>query len=314
MYSFPPLDCLPIFEAAARHDSFVGAAEELGVTPAAVGYRVRLLERSLRAPLFTRLPQGGVCLNPRGRAYLDDVQRLLADLRTATDRSREPAPRRRLRIVSLEGHAESWLLPRLPAFTAAHPDIALRLDTQYGAVDPDAGAFDLWLTCVATQPPQLHRLPNTRVRDIVFEEALIPVCSPALLQARGRPATPAALLDWPLLSHLGWEADWPYWFACQGVAAPDLSQATGFRTYGMLVQAAAQGLGVGVGTTGVLAEDLARGRLVPLFGADAAIGFRYCLFIAKHARTRPEVRDFRAWLLDAAGRADRGPLLGDVSL
>ena len=305
MQPLPPLDCLPFFEAAARHENFVLAAEELGRTPAAVAHRVRLLERYLGDALFTRRRKGGVILNQRGRAYLGDVQRLLADLHTTTERHRGAVQRRTLRIVSVEGHAESWLMPRVTAFKEAHPDIAINLETHYGAVEPGAYTFDLWLTCVAINPPQLHRIPDTLVQDIVFEDVLLPFCSPALLQTRGRPDAPADLLDWPLLYHLGWEADWPYWFACHGVSAPDLSRAMGFRAYRMIVQAAVKGLGVAVGSPAAIAEELARGLLVPLLDEEAAIGFRYCLLTANNARERTDVQDFRAWILEDARRWSR---------
>ena len=72
-----------------------------------------------------------------------------------------------------------------------------------------------------------------------------PVCSPALLAARGRPGRPADLhADSPLPYDLGWDADWSYWFARQGQPPPDLAQgASGFRLCSMLVQAAVHGSG-----------------------------------------------------------------------
>ncbi len=83
MPDLPPLECLRFFDAAARHENFVRAAEELGVTPAAVAHRVRMLEGHLQAPLFDRYPRG-VGLNSRGRRYHIDVQRILEDIRRST--------------------------------------------------------------------------------------------------------------------------------------------------------------------------------------------------------------------------------------
>ena len=81
----PPLDCLPFFEAAARHQSFTRAAEELGVTPAAVAHRIRMLEGHLDAALFVRRHRS-VHLNRRGRAYHAEVRRILTDIRETTRR------------------------------------------------------------------------------------------------------------------------------------------------------------------------------------------------------------------------------------
>ncbi len=93
MQALPPLDCLRFFDAAARHENFVRAAEELQVTPAAVAHRIRMLEGHLRAPLFDRRTRG-VRLNRRGRAYHEEIRRILADLAAAT---RHHGDRRRFR-------------------------------------------------------------------------------------------------------------------------------------------------------------------------------------------------------------------------
>ena len=82
--SLPPLDCLRFFEAAARHRSFVRAAEELGVTPPAVAHRIRVLESHLGAELFERRRRG-VSINRRGRAYYEEVRRILLDIHETTE-------------------------------------------------------------------------------------------------------------------------------------------------------------------------------------------------------------------------------------
>lgn len=84
MQALPPLDCLRFFEAAARHESFVRAAEELQVTAAAVAYRIRVLEAHIGAPLFDRYHRA-VRLNDRGRKYHADVERILGDLSESTE-------------------------------------------------------------------------------------------------------------------------------------------------------------------------------------------------------------------------------------
>ena len=129
-----------------------------------------------------------------------------------------------------------------------------------------------------------------------------PVCSPALIEARGGPRTPADLHHWPLLYDLGWVADWPYWFARQGVAAPDLSRASGYRLYSMVVHAAVEGLGAAIGRPGVIARELREGSLIPIFERGTGIPARCCL-ITNSAQRRPDVQAFRAWVLKEAARA-----------
>ena len=100
----PPLGSLRFFEAAARRQSFASAAGEFGVTAAAVAHRIRTLEQSLEVCLFERRRRG-VRLNRRGRAYLRDVQRILADIHGASERLRHQPSR--IRIVSVEAVAEN---------------------------------------------------------------------------------------------------------------------------------------------------------------------------------------------------------------
>ena len=299
----PPLESLRFFEAAARHQSFARAAAELGVTAPAVAHRIRRLENHLDVELFDRRRRG-VRLNRRGRAYLKEVQRILADVHGVSQlHRRQPS---RVRIVSVEAVAEKWLLPRLATFKADHPDIAIELETNHRGVDPTRRDFDAWLayTGETAAPRPLPRREDTLLEETLYEEELLPVCSPALLAARGRPSSPADLYGWPLLYDLGWDADWSYWFACQGQSAPDLSRASGFRLYSMLVIAAVNGIGAAIGRPMLIARELERRALVPVFDRQAEAPERCCLLTTAAARRRPDVQAFREWILREA-RADR---------
>ena len=99
MLHLPPLDSLRFFEAAARHQSFVLAGKEFGVTAAAVGHRIRTLEGRFGAELFERRHRS-VRLNTKGRAYPKEVQRILAEVHGVSEQQR--ATPRRVRIVSVE--------------------------------------------------------------------------------------------------------------------------------------------------------------------------------------------------------------------
>ena len=304
MLTLPPLENLRFFEAAARHQSFAHAAKELGVTAAAVAQRIRTLEKHLDARLFERRRRG-VQLNPGGRAYLKEVQRILADVHGVSERQRlQP---RRVRIVSVEAVAQKWLVPRLASFRAAHPGIAIEIETNHRSIDPTRHDFDAWLayTGETAAPRPVIRREDTLLEETLYEENLFPVCSPALLAARGPPRTPADLHDWPLLYDLGWDADWSYWFSRQGEPTPDLSQASGFRLYSMLVEAAVNGLGAAVGRPMLIAVELERRTLVPLFGHQTRASERCCLITTAASRQRPELQAFREWILEevkAGGR------------
>ena len=311
MLLLPPLESLRFFEAAARHQSFARAGAELGVTPAAVGRRVHLLEKHLDVPLFDR-PRRGVRLNRRGQAYLKEVQRILAEVHGVSERQRRWP--RRVRIISVEAVAEKWLVPRLATFQAGHPGIAIEIETNHRGIDPDRrDDFDAWFayTGETAAPRPVARREDTLLEETLYEENLRPVCSSALLAARGRPGSPADLhADWPLLYDLGWDADWSYWFARQGQPTPDLSRASGFRLYSMLVQAAVHGLGIAVGRSVLIARELESRTLVPVFDRQAEAPERCCLITTAAARQRPEVQAFREWVLREAEAAG-GPTAGD---
>ena len=122
-----------------RVQSFARAAEELGVTPAAAAHRAAAPEQRVDVPLFD-CRHRGVRRNRRGRACLKEVQRILAEVHGVSERQRRWP--RRVRIVSVEAVAEKWLVPRLAAFEAEHPGVALELETNHRGVDPDRRDFD----------------------------------------------------------------------------------------------------------------------------------------------------------------------------
>ena len=289
MPDLPPLESIRVLEAAARHESFVRAAQELGVTAATVSHRVRALERHIGARLFSRHARG-VRVNTRGREYAQEIRRIFGDLAAATERHREFTEAKRLKLVAVEVVAEKWLMPRLADFKAAYPDISIEFETDHREVDPDRREFDIWIAFT-------DRVAETLHGEKLFEETLLPVCSTALLTARGRPREPADLHGWPLLYDLHWTTYWSYWFAHHGAGAPDLSQASGFRLYSMMIQAAVDGMGVALGHSLMVARELEEGTLVGLFEAPVTAPARYLLVTAPAAVHKPQVRAFRNWIL-----------------
>ena len=300
MPDLPPLESVRAFEAAARRESFVRAAEELRVTPTTVSHRVLALERHLGARLFSRHARG-VRLNALGRAYLEDIQRIFAELGTMTELRRDRPEAQRLKLVAVEVVAEKWLMPRLADFRTVHPDIAIEFETDHREVDPGRRDFDVWIAFTDKVAETLHA-------ETLFEETLLPVCSPAFLEARGRPREPADLQGWPLLYDLHWTTYWSHWFAHHGAKEADLSQASGFRLYSMMVQAAVDGMGVALGHSLMIARELERGALVTLFDSRVTAPARYLLVTAPASMGKPQVRAFRDWVRGQAGchrNADR---------
>ena len=300
MPDLPPLESIRAFEAAARHDSFVRAGRELDVTAATISHRVRALETYMDARLFSRGARG-VRLNTRGREYAEEIRRFFADLTSATERHRGRTTAKRLKLVAVEVVAEKWLMPRLADFKAAHPDISIEFETDHREVDPDRRDFDVWI-------PFTDRVSETLHAETLFEETLTPVCSPAFLKARGRPQAPADLHDWPLLYDLHWTTYWSHWFEHHGARAADLSQASGFRLYSMMIQAAVEGMGVALGHSLMIADELEHGTLVRLVDEPVTAPARYLVVTAPGAEGKPEVKAFRRWVrAEAKARSRRRP-------
>ena len=293
MPDLPPLESMRAFEAAARHDSFVRAGQELGVTAATISHRVQALEQHIGAQLFSRHARG-VRLNVRGREYAGEIRRIFADLGTATERHREHAAATHLKLVAVEVVAEKWLMPRLADFRAAHPDISIEFETDHREVDPERRDFDVWIAFT-------DRVAKTLQVETLFEETLLPVCSPAFLKTRERPREPADLHRWPLLYDLHWTTYWSHWFAQHGAKEADLSQASGFRLYSMMVQAAVEGMGVALGHSLMIARELEQGTLVSLFDSHVTAPARYLLVTGPASAKKPQVRAFRDWVLHQAG-------------
>ena len=301
MVTLPPLDCLRFFEVAARYQSFVRAADELNVTPAAVAYRVKVLEDSLGFTLFDRTHKG-VALNSRGTACWGDVQRVLADIQTLIEHHRVAPPTRRLNIIAVECVAVRWLMSKLPSFNLSHPDIIIALETDHLATTPKQHDFDIWIAFDGeANAPHLE----ATVRELLFEDTMFPVCSPTLLKARGHPRAASELQQWPLLYHLGWPNDWTYWFAAQGAPPPDLSHASGFRLCSMLTSAVVEGMGVAIGRPTAVESELRQGTLVPVFERSNEAHTRCIMMTTAQSRRKPEVQVFREWILQMAAAERR---------
>ena len=155
--------------------------------------------KAVRVDLFNRQHRG-VRLNRRGQAYLKEVQRILAGAHDVSERQRRwPGE---VRIVSVEAVAEKWLVPSLASFKAEHPGVAIEIETDHRGVDPGRYDYDVWLayTGKTAAPHPVTRREDTLLEETLYEEELLPVCSPALLRRpqpaplSGRPLRLAAAL------------------------------------------------------------------------------------------------------------------------
>ncbi|WNG37693.1 LysR family transcriptional regulator [Archangium violaceum] len=282
------LSALAAFESAARHQNFAHAAEELHLTASAVSHHVRKLEAQLGVALFQRHARG-VSLTAEGRqladaassaiANMDDVMRGLRDAREARDR---------VRITTLHSLTYTWLVPRLPRFTAAHPHIRLNFDTEVALTRFEEGGPDLGIRYGQGHWPGLtaHHL---------MDDALFPAASPTLAGIQGvREAADVAKL--PLISDLSRQG-WQDWFRAADVRGAQLDERYSFSDTTDALKGAVQGLGAVLAREQIAVPYLADGRLVRLPGPRVPTRFGYYVVYPAHRRLRPAARAFVDWVL-----------------
>lgn len=290
MSVLPPLAAIRAFEAVARHLSFTRAAEELGMTQAAVSYQIRILEERIGVPLFLRKPrqialsETGATLFPPVRQAFELMREAFADTRGKVDNL--------LTISSVQTFASNWLAQNLGLFQIACPDIAVRLDTSSDMVDLIDGEVDIGIRSLPG--PQGQGL----VSHLLVKADFSPLLSPALAATIDL-QSPADLLRLPILDA---RDDWfNQWFAAAGVHDYSAEGRSGLMmgVQGLLGTAAMAGRGVAMLTPAFFREELASGRLIQPFPLLATAGHGYYLVYAESRRNALKIRLFRDWMLEA---------------
>jgi LysR family glycine cleavage system transcriptional activator len=296
----PPLNALRAFEAAARHLSFTKAAEELGVTQAAVSHQVKGLEQSLAIRLFRRLNRTLV-LTDAGRVYLPPLTRALDIMETATRDLQSRDARGPLKVSTLSSFATKWLLPRLPRFRAQHPEIDVLVSARNDPVDFEREDIDIGIRFGPGIYPGLHS-------ELLLRDSKFPVCSPALLNGDRPLAVPADLKHHTLLQDavLGGMSDigWPEWLKIAGVDDVDGTRGPGFDDSSMVLGAAIAAQGVALTRASLARDDIAAGLLVKPFGPEVASQYSTYIVCRPDSAEQPKNQAFREWLLSEAAATE----------
>jgi len=281
----PPLNALQVFVTAARAKNMTRAAERLHLTVSALSHQVRALEQRLGYSLFKRGPRG-LALTPEGTLLLDRVAPHL----DAIDSALRPMRARRENVLSLSAmpsFASGWLMPRLPHFVARHPDLELNLDSSIEVVDFADCRYD---AALRYGPGQWDGV----VSELLFEEWLTPVASPALLA--GQRPTLEELADWPLLCP---EDPWPLWFEKFGGVAPKRFVAS-FSDSETRQRAAVEGIGIALGRMTMVRPLIESGMLIALFPERMRARYAHYLVYPQRSRAHAAFSAFREWVLEEA--------------
>ena len=290
----PPLNALRAFEVTARLGTLARAADELCVTPSAVGHQVKNLEDWLGLRLFI--------VDGTQRQLTSEGERLAQQLGDAfsqinlacrsISRNKNAAE---LHVHVTPTFAIRWLVPRLGRFQAQHPGITVHIATSAKAID--FAKDDVYAAILYGDGDW-----GDMRTDLMFMEDLFPVCHPNLLKGDQPLVAPADLRRHTLLHSSHRRGDWRRWLAAVGVPAdvvdPDQGQAFDLTT--MAIDAAEAGMGIAITREAQVRDALDAGRLAAPFQRDLLRG-EGCYFVSRPARSEdPPVRAFRDWLLSEA--------------
>ena len=286
-----PLRAISVFDAVARLGSFKAAAEELHLTPSAVSHQVRALEEELGAGLFLRESRG-VTLSPAGARYAERLHGLFDSVRAATEEvaasARQQAEAGIVRIMTPPSLATYWLMPRLPAFVAAHPGIDIRVIAVRTA-DGNARDFDI---TIAYGDPARHKA----LARPFLEETYRPYCAPSLL-AGAASIEAHELLGKPLIRSFYNDISWNDWFALRGVAyKPWAVNHLQIDPSYVAIEAAVKGVGAILESSILTQEHVQNGRLVAPVAVQEQPAVSYWLLPLRADARRP-TRIAYDWLL-----------------
>ncbi len=288
----PTLNAVKAFEAAARHESFSRAADELFVTHGAISHQIRALEAELGVTLFTRDGKR-LRLTDVGRRYAAQVRSALMALAEATRDIRAGDRERRLVVSMLTSFAARWVTPRLGSFIEAHPQWDLELQSTNALVDFARDDVDIAIRFGYGKYPDLHV-------ELLLEETFFPACAPDF-NGGDFPKTPADLASAPLLRSD--DQLWGRWFDAAGLLDwPEPKRGVLYQDSSNLIQAAMDGQGIALTRRSLAAHEIAAGRLVRLFDIDGPSPWQYFFICPPQLLHTPRVKAFRDWVFDEVAR------------
>lgn len=287
----PSLTALVEFEAVARHGSFTLAADELGVTQAAVSRQVKFLEETLGIRLFDR-PHRSIKLTEEGEALYLVVAESMQKIAGVFDRLACGPVQQELVLAATSAFSHFRLLPRLGGLKKAQPNLQLRISTQMFTADLRPKEIDVAV-----------RFGNGQWGDgtatFLFDEEVFPVCSPNWVKSRGAPESlqdvaHAALIESDSTSE-GWMG-WDEWFHALGVRPVRLNFALRCSLYTDAIEAARYGQGIALGWGRLVHDLLEAGELVRLPFASLKVSDSYYIVVPHGRSIVPEIDGLIDWL------------------
>ena len=292
----PPLNAIRAFESAARCGSFVAAAEELCVTPAAISHQIRSLEEFLGVPLFVRTP-GGTAMTPLAAECLTDISGALDVIAKSMQRFQPSDGHASLTITAGPAFSTQWLVPNIQTLRALQPDLDVRIVADLDLSDFDRDAVDVAIRFGRDLPA------NAMYVEPLIEETVLPMCSPVLATKLKRPGDLAncTLIEDGSLKLIDPNApDWATWSQQAQIELPAFhSGALKFNQADHALQAAMDGAGVLLGRRVLATPALRCGKLVPFWAPELSTGLWFRLVCKATAIENKGIQSLRQWLLQS---------------
>lgn len=289
----PSLNQLRAFEAAARHESIKIGAEELCVTPAAVGHQIKGLELDLNTALFQRKTRK-IVLTAEGRALAEQVGKALDSIEHAVAQARTSDLTGTLKITIAPFFGNRWLLPRLPDFHEKYPDIEIKPFLSFDDVDLRKSGFDAAVRYGAGDWDGLSSV-------LICNDVVRPVCAPQLINGLQLPLSAQDILNLPLASGGRWRADWLAWAQAAGAEIDDPDKIADFESRAFMFDAALSGQAVILADARMTTADEIAGSLVQL--SPIKVDRPQGIYVVSEAKPNPDPRlqVFIKWLELHAG-------------
>lgn len=295
----PPLSAIRVFEAAARHESFTKAAEELAMSQASVSYQVKVLEERIGSPLFLRRPRK-VTLTREGQRLARPTVDAFDRLRAAYDNIGSTGEGT-LSISTSPTFAGNWLASRIGRFQIAHPNLAVRVEAEGHNVDFAREEIDVAIRYGRGKWEGLlaHKLMASQ---------FTPMLCPALLQGENKDFSIQDMLSLRLIDPQ--DPYWRIWLCGAGYPVDDLSERVGSHLGSQTneARAAVSGLGVAMLSPRFFRYELATRQLVQPFDLVYSDGQGYWLVYPEARRLAPKIATFRKWI-EAEASSDTDPVV-----